>query len=499
MTNHTANTAAGAAAKSAHDLAPFLERCFLFDAAEDNYEITGINGRVPEWLRGSYYINGPARFERAGRRYRHWLDGDGMVCALHFTESGIRFVSRFVQTRKLKDEEAAGEFLYRGFGTAFPGDRLRRGLMLEPPVNVSAFHWGGRLLAFGEQSLPYELDPLTLETIGEYDFNGKLNEVSPFAAHAKIDPGSGNLVNFGVAFSARQPMLNVYEFKPSGDLLRRRRFPLEMQHSNHDFGITPQHAVFYLSPLAMDFDRFWKDKVSVMESLRWEPERGSRIFVAPRASKGGEGFAVAAGAAYCLHFINYYEEGRRLTVDILELDAPVYPEYQPIPDLFATVPRSRPVRYVIDLESRKIVERCAMSYDFAADFSSVNPVQLTHSYNDFWMLGISKRGGEGRKFFDELAHGTWGSGAVGDVYRAPEGEYLGGEPAFAGNPQRPEEGVVIVQHHSPARNEAEFLLFDAFAVASGPIARLPLRRRLHPFFHAGFFPAAGASSALSRS
>ena len=148
-----------------------------------------------------------------------------------------------------------------------------------------------------------------------------------------------------------------------------------------------------------------------------------------------------------------------------------------------------------------------MSYDFAADFSSVNPVQLTHSYNDFWMLGISKRGGEGRKFFDELAHGTWRSGrsgAVGDVYRAPESEYLAGEPAFAANPQRSEEGVVIVQHLSPARNSqerdhAEFLLFDAFAVARGPIARLPLRRRLHPFFHAGFFPAAGASSAPPRS
>ena len=45
----------------------------------DRVEINGITGRVPEWLRGSYYVNGPARFTRAGMQYKHWLDGDGMV------------------------------------------------------------------------------------------------------------------------------------------------------------------------------------------------------------------------------------------------------------------------------------------------------------------------------------------------------------------------------------------------------------------------------------
>ncbi len=165
-----------------------LERCFLFDAVEDCYPITGIAGRVPETLRGTYYVNGPARFHRNGQRYKHWLDGDGMICALRFGPDGAYFTNRFVQTRKLQEEDAAGRFLYRGFGTAFPGDRLRKDIMLEPPVNVSVYPFAGAVLAFGEQTLPYELDPLTLETRGEYDFHGKLNEVSPFAAHAKIDP-----------------------------------------------------------------------------------------------------------------------------------------------------------------------------------------------------------------------------------------------------------------------------------------------------------------------
>jgi len=137
-------------AHASQDIAPLLERLFLFEAFEGSYEITGITGRIPDWLRGTYYVNGPARFERSGQRYNHWLDGDGMIASLRFTGDGIYYASRFVSTPKLRDEMAEGRFLYRGFGTAFPEDRLRRKLMLEPPVNVSVQAYGGRLLAFGE-------------------------------------------------------------------------------------------------------------------------------------------------------------------------------------------------------------------------------------------------------------------------------------------------------------------------------------------------------------
>src|SRR5262249_15421741 len=73
------------------DLAPHLEKCFLFDATEASYEMTGLTGRIPEWVRGTYYCNGPARFLRNGRQYKHWLDGDGMILRVHFGEDGARF------------------------------------------------------------------------------------------------------------------------------------------------------------------------------------------------------------------------------------------------------------------------------------------------------------------------------------------------------------------------------------------------------------------------
>jgi len=467
--------------------APLLERCFLFDAVEDSYEFTGITGRIPKWLHGSYYVNGPARFERNGQRYKHWLDGDGMVCALRFSDAGVRFTNKFVGTAKLRDEDAAHKFLYREFGTAFPGDQLRRKVMLEPPVNVSVYPYAGKLLAFGEQSLPVELDPDTLETRGDYDFGASLNEVSPFAAHAKTDPHSGHLLNFGISFSATEPMLNVYEFNAHGGLVRRRRHKLQYQHSVHDFGFTPNYVAFYLSPLIMNFQRFWAEEISVMESLSWEPDKGSRILIAPRESKTIEPFFVEVNPRYCLHLINCHEEGASVIVDVLEMDRPIYGEYQPIPDLFTTVPPCRPARYIIDTQTRAIREKIEMSYDCAPDFPAIDAHRFGEAYNDFWALGMTASGQHHeRKFFDQLVHGSWKAGAVCDQYISPYGEYLGGEPVCIVNPANPDEAVVVVEHLVPAESRVEFLLFDAFALQSGPIARLPLRHPIHPGFHTSF-------------
>jgi all-trans-8'-apo-beta-carotenal 15,15'-oxygenase len=472
--------------------APLLERCFLFDAVEDAYCIEGISGRVPEWLRGSYYVNGPARFERAGQKYKHWLDGDGMVCSLRFSDDGVRFTNRFVQTPKLKEEEAAGKFVYREFGTAFAGDQLHRKVMLEPPVNVSVYPYAGKLLAFGEQSLPMELDPDTLQTRGEYDFNAALNEVSPFAAHAKTDPANGHLINFGISFSATEPMLNVYEFDASGGLIRRRRHKLLFQHSVHDFGFTPNYVALYLSPLLMDFQRFWSEQISVMESLSWEPEKGARILVAPRASKTQEAFSVEIEPRYCLHLINCHEEGGRILVDVLEMDRPIYAEYQPVPDLFQNVPPCRPVRYVIDTQSKSVLERITIPYDCSIDFPAIDAHRAGADYDDFWALGIGASGKPGRKFFDQLVRGCWSSRQICDTYVTPPGEYLGGEPICIVNPERSGEPVVVVQHLIPAENRVEFLLFSACELSKGPIATLPLRHPIHPGFHTSFHAAATA-------
>lgn len=467
--------------------APFLERAFLFEAVEDSYEISEVVGKIPAWLRGTYYINGPARFKRNGLFYRHWLDGDGQVCALKFEGDSIRFTNRFVQTRKLREETAAGNAIYRAFGTRFPGDRLRRGLMIEPPNNVSVYRFANSLLAFGEQAVPWELDPDTLLTKGEFDFHGRVTEVTPFAAHPKLDVDSGHMLNFGVFFSPTAPMLYLFEFDVEARKICSFRHRLRYQYSIHDFAITANFAVFYLSPLTLDFSRFLGERLSVMESLLWEPEKGSRILLLPRHSDSGAAFEVEAGRGYCLHLINSFEEGGQIVVDILELEAPAYPEYQPVPDLFSTVAPCRPVRLLIDRKAKTLVKRTGMKYGLSPDFPTTFKRLAGKPYSDFWMLGISASGKPGRKFFDQLAHGNWSTGAVDDVYQTPPGHYLGGEPCPVTNPGNSEDAVIISEFIDAEQDRCEILLFDAARVSKGPVARIRLRNKIHLGFHTSFY------------
>jgi len=466
------------------DQAPFLERCFLFDAVETSYRIGSIEGRLPTWLRGSYYVNGPARFRRGDVEYRHWLDGDGMVYALRFGDGVVDFTSRFVRTMKLVDEDAAGRPLYRTFGTAFPGDRLRRGLMLAAVNNISVYPFAGTLLAFGEQTLPVALDPVTLETVGEYDFHGRLNDVSPFAAHPKFDPLNGHMVNFGMAYGSN-PSLTVYEFDPDGHLLQRHRYPVAIAHSIHDFGLTRTRVVFFLNPLVIDMKRFLSG-ASLIDSFVWRPEISGRILVAPRVGGREEPFSIDAGAGCCLHQINCFESNGELVVDLLEMDAPIYPQYQPIPDVYASAPLGRPVRYRIDLDTRAILDRTTLDYDRTPDFPSVDGRLSGYPYDEFWMLGISAAGTPGRKFFDQLVHASWRRQEPVAVYQLGPGEYFGGEPVVVSNPSTGDDAMVIVEHLNGMTGEAAFALYDAFAISRGPVARLPLRHCIHPGFHASF-------------
>lgn len=470
------------------DLAPFIDRAFSLEVVEHAGAPLPIEGAVPEYLRGTCYFNGPGKFTRAGLRYRHWLDGDGMVCAVTFGRDGARLTNRFVRSEKFVREQAADRPIFRTFGTAFAGDALKRGVGLESPVNVSAYPFGGVLLAFGEQGLPWELDPGTLDTRGLYTFGGQINELTPFSAHPKIDYQTGELFNFGVSFSATAPLLNLFRFGGDGRLHYRKRLPLPYPASTHDFAISERHVVVYVSPLVLRMDALLQQGATVMDALSWQPELGSRIVVAARDT-GDEVARVDVGTQYCLHMVNAFERDRLLIVDVVEYEKPLYPEYQVIPNLFSDTFRGHPVRLTIDLDAGTVIARTELAYANSPDFPSHDPALSGHPYDHFWMLGISRAGRPGRKFFDEIVRVDWTTSTV-EICQAPPFHYFGGEPLFVPDRSRQETGAVICQMFDAGRSSSSFVVFDAFSLAAGPLATMRLPSPLPLLFHSSFLPGA---------
>lgn len=465
------------------DHAPLLERAFAAAPRESSYTVERVEGYIPDFVRGTYYLNGPAVFRRGGIEYRHWLDGDGMVAALRFGGDEVTFTNRFVRSHKFEAEERADKALFRTFGTAFEGDRLLHGAGLESPVNVSVYPFAGRLLAFGEQGLPWELDPVTLESRGQHNFGGRLKAVSPFSAHPAFDVATGEMFNFGVSFSAERPCLNVYRFGADGELVYRRRQPLDFPASVHDFGLSSRYMAVYVSPHVLATEELLHNGAPLSEALRWEPGRGSELHVIDRES-GEERVRVTIGRGYCLHLIDCFESGDLLYVDVLELDRPVYDQYE-VPWLFPEARQARPVRYAVDVADSKLVARTGLNYHEMCDFPVIDPRRAGSDYRDFWALGIDASDRPGRKFFNQLVHFDWQTG-VASAYQTPRFEYLAGEPAFVPNPDDRRDGVVICPVFDAQRCTSSFLLFDALDVIAGPIARVELREPIHLGFHATF-------------
>ncbi len=465
-----------------------VERAFTLRFSERSYEVRDVEGKVPEFVRGTYYSNGPSRHAIGPLRYRHLLDGDGMVRSLRFEDGRIHFQNRFVRSRKFREEEQAGAALFRTFGTRFPGDRLNQyGVGIESPVNVSVWRFAGRLLAFGEQGLPWELDPLTLETRGLFTFGGYLNEISPFSAHPKIDAVSGDLFNFGLSFSNERPVVNLYRFDESGRLVYRRREPVPDPCSVHDFCLSPSYVIVYLNGFVLDIAAIREGGSTIQESLSFEPERGSRLLIADRET-GRRVAEVPVGSSYSLHTINAFEEAGRLIYDVIELDEPVYGDYEVIPEIFTAVKPGRPVRYVIDTGTWRVIDRIALPSATSLDFPAIDPRRATLPNDDFWMLNLSKTGQPGRKYFDELAHGSFASRTITDTFRLPERFYFGSEPTFLPGPDHASSGLILLKRFDAERERDAYLLFDARSVAAGPLAVLHCEEATPPCFHGSYYP-----------
>lgn len=219
----------------------------VHDGTQDlRCESLALSGRWPEELRGRFYRNGPALFERGGQRMRHWFDGDGMVQQFTLTGGAVRHVGRLVRTGKLVAEQRAGRFLYSAFGTPVTSDAPAQGPDAYNTANTSALEHAGRVLAMWEGGSAYALDPKDLSTQGPVTWREGLQQV-PFSAHPKLDE-RGHLWNFGTAGDR----LITWHIDPQGRLVRAQigesPYPGGMVH---DMAVTAQYLVVPLPPVRM--------------------------------------------------------------------------------------------------------------------------------------------------------------------------------------------------------------------------------------------------------
>ncbi|MBI2770625.1 MAG: carotenoid oxygenase family protein [Burkholderiales bacterium] len=283
---------------------------------EHGFEPLAVDGDMPRDLQGTLYLNGPGLFSLFGRPYQHWFDGDGAMTAVKFGGQ-VSGAVRLVQSRQLKQERAAGRQLYTSGSTLAPQWHRRLGVRMKNVANTKPLLWNERLFALYEAALPTEMDPATLETLGETDEGGLVKGF--FCAHFHEVPSRRAFYNFSIQ-RGRQNMLHLYEMPAGGAMRRMGSVPLPKSSAMiHDFIVTANHLVFFVPPIRFNLMPMLLGTKAPLQAMQWRgAQEGTTVIVVPiDAPQDYKRFEVEPFFQY--HFMNAHEQGGEIVVDFIRV------------------------------------------------------------------------------------------------------------------------------------------------------------------------------------
>ena len=449
---------------------PFLQGNFAPWRMEGDADDLDVVGEIPRDLQGTYYRNGPnAAYEPAGRY--HWFDGDGMIHALHFENGRVSYRNRYVKSDGLVEERRAGKALFPGLLSLSATEAPR----FKVTANTNIVWHGGKLLALVESSLPTELVPCTLETIGLYDFAGRLT--GAMTAHPKMDPETGEMLFFG--YSPFPPYLQYHVADAAGALVKSEAIDVPWPSMIHDFAITRDHVIFILCPIVFSFENV--DRVGSVFS--WEPERGTRLGVMPRSGGSSDVRWFETDSCYVFHPLNAYEQGDEIVLDVAR--------YEQLLFMAPTAARdpawrgknvAKLHRWRIDRARGGV--RSEPLDDGDGEFPRIDDRRLGRKHRFGYLAATGPEGNDTlhpvftaiRKY--DLERGTIETRPLGRGNGASEPLFV---PRRQGGAE--DDGYVLTLTYDQVKNASELLVLDARNITAEPLARVPLPHRVPYGFH----------------
>ncbi|OJJ61765.1 hypothetical protein ASPSYDRAFT_75786 [Aspergillus sydowii CBS 593.65] len=270
-----------------------------------------VYGDIPKEIDGVFYRVMPDPQLPPFIENDPWFNGDGNVSAFRIQNGRASFRQRYVRTEKFVREREAQRALLGKYRNKFT-DAVA--FKVRSTANTNVVFFNGRLLALKEDSPPYAMDPVTLETKGIYDFEGQLPSLT-FTAHPKFDPATGEMVCFG--YEARgdgTPDVCYYSVSPTGQFTEVVWLVAQLPAMIHDFAVTDNWVIFPIIPQVCDIERMKQGG----EHWQWSPETPMYLGVMPRrGAKAGDVKWFQYKNSFPGHTANAYEDARgHLVIDL---------------------------------------------------------------------------------------------------------------------------------------------------------------------------------------
>ncbi len=475
-----------------NDRNPFLQGPYEPLYNEQAIDNLHVEGHIPPELSGALYRTGTNQhFEPLDPNLFHWFDGDGMVHAFRLKDGKASYRNRLVETEGLKVEREAGKALYNGiYGHGGkPQAPLPAGApKIKVVAGVNVIRLGKRLLALHEVGHYYwELDPITLETVGRFDFDGQVEGM--LTAHPHFDPVANEWLFY--ALDNEKKFLDCFTTDPSGTIKSKHRVAMPFTPWNHDFIFTPQHNIFFFGVIRW---RPWSEDRVPHGKSAWfiDPKDhcDNRILFVDRQTGEATWLHPKNSEFIVGHFLNAYREGEDTIIDttVTPLSGALQdynPEnYFPFPLVDGPSPFMPPQlwRLVINPKNGSVAHR--RIGDFAAEFVRPNETIQGQPHRYGYMAAIHAPSPTS-KGFNCLAKHDYETGETRFQHISSRHDLTPGEPVFVPHPQARSEdhGWVLALWYDPRRNTSELIILDATAFDGAPVARIKLDHHVPLDFH----------------
>lgn len=451
--------------------------------------LTVIVGQRPKGLRGTLYRNGPGRLTLGAERVGHWFDGDGAILAVHLGDPTTA-TYRYVQTEGYQADQQSGRFQGRGYGMHASGSYWQRWRSpLKNAANTSVLALPDRLLALWEGGAPHALDLETLETLGLDDLGAGLQD-SPYSAHPKRDPLTGEIYNFGVKVG-RQPQLCLTRCYRNGKLLQQQVLPLPGIPLIHDFVLAGQYLIFCISPIRLQVLPLLLQLQTYSEALTWQPQLGTQILIVDRDTLQpvsqieaepwfqwhfGNG-AVNADGEVLLNFVRYEDFTTNQFLQEVATGNTQTPALGRLWELR------------INPQAGKILQSTPVS-DRGCEFPVVHPAQVGQPFRYTYCAHHRDGVDISRELFGAIARYD-AQAQAWTVADCGEGCYPM-EPILAPDADDPQQTWLLTVVFDSTRQTSQVWIYDADQLEAGPICRMALPQPIPLGFHGTWHPASDA-------
>ncbi|KAJ6834458.1 carotenoid 9,10(9',10')-cleavage dioxygenase [Iris pallida] len=504
---------------SAVDMVEKAVAYFMYDRSKPHHYLSGnfapvkdetppcsdlaVEGHLPDCLNGEFVRVGPNPKFMPVAGY-HWFDGDGMIHGMRIKDGKATYVSRYVKTSRLKQEEyfQGAKFMKIGDLKGLFGLFMVQMVPLRSKLKVLDVSYGagtantaliyhhGKLLALSEADKPYVVKVFEdgdLQTLGMLDYDKRLSH--SFTAHPKVDPFTDEMFTFGYALSPPYVTYRVI----SKDGVMRDPVPISIPAPvmMHDFAITENYAVF------MDLPLYFQPKEMVKGQFifSFDAAKKARFGVLPRYAKDDNLIRwFELPNCFIFHNANAWEEGDEVVLITCRL---MNPNLEDI---------NGPVKEKLDNFTNELYEmRFNMKSGAASqkqlsvsavDFPRINESYTTRKQRYVYgtildsivkIKGIIK--------FDLHAEPEVGKknlevgGNVQGIFDLGPGRY-GSEAVFV--PRQPgitseeDDGYLIFFVHDENTGKSAVNVIDAKTMSAEPVAVIELPKRVPYGFHAFF-------------